>query len=92
MPNQDAYDSALALAQLVFVRLLPAYTASTDSSNLPLMMSEPPALLAGLATPLPASITGDERAIDVNDVVAGGVDALDALQAKISKTWALGAE
>jgi metaxin len=94
MPNQETYDSALALAQLVLVRLLPAYLASTPLPNkqLRLLSSEPPALVAGLATPLPASLTGDDRVIDRDAVLEGGIEALDALQAKLGSSWALGAE
>lgn len=94
MPNQEMYDAALALAQLVLVRLFPAYIASTPHTvkRLPLLLSEPPALVAGLTTPLPAALTGDDRVIDQEEMIAGGVEALGALQAKLGKSWALGAE
>jgi len=95
MPNQKAYDSALAVAQLVLARLLPALLASAPGSKeaLTLLMAEPPALTAGLTTPLPASLTGDDRVIDREEIIAGGIEAIDALQAKMAgSTWALGAE
>lgn len=95
MPNQEAYDSALATAQLVLVRLLPAYYASLSRppSGLALMLPEVPALSAGLTTPLPASMTGDDRSVDVADLIENGIEALEALSAKIDgKKWAYGAE
>jgi metaxin len=98
MPTQAAYDSALATAQLVLVRLLPAFnvSASGASSNVALMIPGPPPLSAGLTTPLPASFTGDERVIDEDELVETGVEALEALRVKLAdragSPWAHGAQ
>lgn len=94
MPSQVAYDDALAVAQLILVRLQPAYLASTaaNGKELALLLPEPPALVGGLTTPLPASLTGDDRVLDLEDLVEQGIEALQALRAKLGSSWALGAE
>lgn len=98
MPTQAAYDSALATAQLVLVRLLPAFNVSASgvSSNVAIMIPGPPPLSAGLTTPLPASFTGDERVIDEDELVETGVEALEALRVKLAdravSPWAHGAQ
>jgi metaxin len=95
MPSQEAYDRALAFAQLVLNHLYPAYLASlpTQSADLHLLFPIPPPLASGFTTPLPAALTGDTREIDTVEVVAKGVDAMDALQVILAEndTWALGA-
>ncbi|GFZ52036.1 hypothetical protein JCM24511_09808 [Saitozyma sp. JCM 24511] len=93
MPSQEAYDRALSLAQLVLTHLYPAYLASLHAppSDLHLYFSNPPPLAAGLTTPLPAALTGDTRDVDVGEVVAKGVDAVEALEAVVGPEWALGA-
>jgi metaxin len=49
-------------------------------------------LLAGLTTPLPASLTGDARSIDKEEVILKGTEALQALETILgSGDWALGA-
>ncbi|CAK9785579.1 unnamed protein product [Cutaneotrichosporon oleaginosum] len=97
MPTQAAYDNALATAQLVLVRLWPAYIVSMsgDSREIALMIPGPPPLSAGLTTPLPASFTGDERFIDEDELVEAGIEALEALRIKLGgrtgSPWAHGA-
>lgn len=94
LPSQEAYDKALALAQLVLGRLLPAYLISLPAkpTNLHLRFPIPPALAAGLITPLPASLTGDTRNIDKEEIVHQGMEALDALETVLgSSDWALDA-
>jgi metaxin len=95
MPSQEAYDRALSLAQLILTRLYPAYLASihTPPSDLHLSFPYPPPLAAGLTTPLPAALTGDTRDVDVDEVVAKGVDAVEALEVVVGhgSEWALGA-
>lgn len=97
MPTQAAYDNALATAQLVLVRLFPAFNVSRPgaSSDVALMIPGPPPLSAGLTTPLPASFTGDNRVLDEDDIVQKGVEALEALRVKLrdrsGSPWALGA-
>lgn len=98
MPSQTAYDSALATAQLVLVRLLPAFNLSCSgaTNDVALMIPGPPALSAGLTTPLPASFTGESRVLDEDEIVDAGVAALEALHVKLldrsSSPWALGAQ
>lgn len=91
MPDQAAYDDALAIAQLILTRLLPAFFASSPArpTDLPLLLPTPPALLAGLTTPLPASLTGDERVLDSAKILADGLAAVDALSVKMGAGWAL---
>ena len=49
-------------------------------------------LSAGLTTPLPASLTGDSRNVDQEDVLDKGIEALDALDTLIGASdWALSA-
>lgn len=49
-------------------------------------------LSAGLTTPLPASLTGDARSVDKEDILDKGVEALDALETLLGTSdWALGA-
>jgi metaxin len=112
MPDQAAYDQALAVAQLVLGRLHPAYVRCPDpslktvltisqvasmpkpkQSQLHLLLSTPPALAAGLSTPLPASLTGDERDVDAADLTRKGIEAIDSLQVLLADRtgWALGA-
>jgi metaxin len=94
LPSQEAYDKALAIAQLVLGRLLPAYLISLPRrpSNIHLCLPIPPMLSAGLTTPLPASLTGDARNVDKEDILKKGVEALDALETLLgSSDWALGA-
>ena len=40
----------------------------------------PPSLAAGLKTPLPASLTGDARRVDLEGVINRGLTALDVLE------------
>lgn len=94
LPSQEAYDKALAIAQLVLGRLLPAYLVSLPQrpSNIHLYLPIPPMLSAGLTTPLPASLTGDARNVDKEDILRKGAEALDALETILaSSDWALGA-
>lgn len=94
LPSQEAYDRALAVAQLILGRLLPAYLISLPKrpSGLHLLFPVPPPLAAGLTTPLPASLTGDTRSIDKEEVVHQGVEALDALETILGTSdWALDA-
>jgi len=94
LPSQEAYDEALAIAQLVLGRLLPAYLVSLPKrqSNIHLYLPIPPMLSAGLTTPLPASLTGDSRNVDNEDVLDKGAEALDALETLLgSSDWALSA-
>jgi len=49
-------------------------------------------LSAGLTTPLPASLTGDARNVDHDDILDKGAEALDALETILGTSdWALGA-
>jgi metaxin len=49
-------------------------------------------LSAGLTTPLPASLTGDTRNVDNEDILKKGVETLDALETLLGQSdWALGA-
>jgi metaxin len=49
-------------------------------------------LSAGLTTPLPASLTGDARNLDKDDVFDKGAEALDALETLLGTSdWALSA-
>ncbi|WWC99259.1 hypothetical protein V866_006155 [Kwoniella sp. B9012] len=88
LPSQETYDRALSLSHLVLGNLLPAYLASLPNqpSNYHLMFPIPPPLSAGLTTPLPASLTGDSRDIDTDEVIRKGVDALDALAVILEDT------
>lgn len=95
MPNQEAYDEALAIAQLVLVRLLPAILVSKSetSADVATLLPQPPALVAGLTTPLPASFTGDDRSIDGLTLVESGIQALDTLKELVKpEEWALQAK
>nr|XP_031863493.1 uncharacterized protein CI109_000743 [Kwoniella shandongensis]KAA5530565.1 hypothetical protein CI109_000743 [Kwoniella shandongensis] len=96
LPSQEAYDRALALSQLILGHLLPAYLASLPSqpSDFHLLFPVPPPLLAGLTTPLPASLTGDRRDIDLEEVVRKGVEAIEAVEVILSEQgeWAFGAK
>ncbi|WVQ80852.1 hypothetical protein IAT38_002959 [Cryptococcus sp. DSM 104549] len=107
LPSQEAYDKGLALAQLILGHLLPAYLASLPPSAsspthsafsanpLHLLFPTPPPLAAGLTTPLPASLTGDARSLDREEVIRKGVEAVRALVGvkgvKGDGDWALGA-
>ncbi|WWD08983.1 hypothetical protein V865_007098 [Kwoniella europaea PYCC6329] len=88
LPSQETYDRALSLFHLILGNLLPAYLASlpTQPSNFHLLFPVPPPLSAGLTTPLPASLTGDSRDIDTDEVIRKGVDALDALATILENT------
>jgi metaxin len=94
MPSQEAHDQALAVAQLVLARIYPAYliSYSTPPSTLGLLFANPPPLLAGLTTPLPASLTGDARDIDNDEVVRRGIEGLSAVSIIVGDAWALDAE
>jgi metaxin len=49
-------------------------------------------LSAGLTTPLPASLTGDTRNVNKEEVIRRGTEALEALDTILgSGEWALGA-
>lgn len=49
-------------------------------------------LSAGLTTPLPASMTGDARNVDKEDILDKGSEALDALETLLGNSdWALNA-
>jgi metaxin len=85
LADQSAYDKALAIAQLVLSRLHPAYLPS------PLAFPHPPPLLAGLTTPLPASLSGDARDMDQVEILRRGVEAINALDEIIGSGWALDA-
>lgn len=95
MPSQAAFDGAVALAKLVLGRIKPALLLSASvstSENVVLLAAEPPSLSAGLATPLPASLTGDARCFQESTLIDRGVEALSALASKVDpKQWALGA-
>lgn len=96
MPNQAAYDDAVAIAKLVLGRIKPAWLLSANESSqedVVLLTAEPPALYAGLSTPLPASLTGDARCLPESTIIDRGVEALSVLASKVGpKRWALGAE
>lgn len=106
MPSQELYDRGVALGQLILGHLLPAYLATlpeTPTSSLAslttstsklnhLIFPTPPPLAAGLKTPLPAALTGDGRTIDKVEVIARGIDALDAVRMAVKEDWALGAK
>ncbi|KAL1413264.1 hypothetical protein Q8F55_001019 [Vanrija albida] len=95
MPDQGAYDEALAVAQLVLVRLLPALLASTNQSSATVapLLPQPPALVAGLTTPLPVSFTGDDRSIDHLTLIESGIQALETLQELVGRgQWAQNAK
>ncbi len=94
MPDQDAYDRALAVAQLVLGRIYPACLGSLHKppTDLHLLLPIPPPLTAGLRTPLPPSLTGEGRSIDLDEILVKGLDALEALQVLLEETdRALGA-
>jgi metaxin len=57
-----------------------------------LLFPTPPPLAAGLKTPLPAALTGDARTIDREEVLARGIDALNAVRLAVRDDWALGAK
>ncbi|WWC85801.1 uncharacterized protein L201_000668 [Kwoniella dendrophila CBS 6074] len=82
LPSQEKYDQALALSHLILGNLLPAYLASLPKqpSNFHLLFPIPPPLSAGLNTPLPASLTGDSRDIDTDELIRKGVEALDVIE------------
>ncbi|WRT63838.1 uncharacterized protein IL334_000763 [Kwoniella shivajii] len=88
LPSQEIYDRALALSQLILGNLYPAYLASLpkQSSIFPLLFPVPPPLSAGLTTPLPASLTGDSRDIDKDEVIRKGVEALEAIEVILEST------
>ncbi|ADV24985.1 hypothetical protein I305_02341 [Cryptococcus gattii E566] len=99
LPSQESYDKALALSQLILTHLLPAYLASlpspSSSSRIPLHLHFPipPPLYAGLTTPLPASLTGDKRDIDIDQVLRKGQEAVDVVDGLLDEDgWALGAK
>ena len=94
MPDQASYDQALAIAQLILGRLQPAYIASTPQtpSNLYLHFPKPPFSFTGLSTPLPSSLTGVRRDMDLDEIISNGGSALDALEVAIeASNWALAA-
>lgn len=85
MPDQATYDRAIAVAQLVLGRIRP------DSKTSHLELPVPPVLAAGLATPLPASLTGDSRASNEDLLHHRRDDAWESLRAVVMSEWALGA-
>ena len=94
MPDQASFDRALAFAQLVLGRLYPAYLAALPDppADLHLSFPTPPPLAAGLTTPLPESLTGDSRLLNLEDVTRKGREALEALSTILEyDEWALGA-
>lgn len=97
MPSQEAYDRALALSHLILGNIYPAYLASTSTppQDLHLLFPTPPPLTAGLITPLPAALTGDARDLDVDELLAKGVEAIEAVAVILgdigAEGWAMGA-
>lgn len=94
MPDQQAYDQAMAVAQLVLGHLHPAYLASLTipPADLYKHIPTPPSFTAGITTPLPPSLTGEGRALDIETLMMRGVQALEALDVMLDGTdWALGA-
>ncbi|WVW81793.1 hypothetical protein I302_103790 [Kwoniella bestiolae CBS 10118] len=98
LPTQATYDRALALSHLILGNLLPAYLASLPSqtSTFHLLFPNAPPLSAGLTTPLPASLTGDSRDIDTDEVIKRGIAVLDAVEvilesASENEPWLFGA-
>ena len=93
MPDQAAYDKALAVAQLVLGRIYPAYLASLPSPQVDLHVHSPvpPPLTAGITTPLPPALTGEGTALDIDSITTKGVEALEALEVLLGEgEWALG--
>ncbi len=86
MPNEAAYEKAVAVAQLVLGRLRPQ-SGAEDTAAFP----KPPPLSAGLVTPLPASLTGDARTIDHEVLKHQADQAWTALDDLIGDKWALDA-
>lgn len=82
MPDQAAYDRAVALAHLISGRI----KAKTH-----LELPVPPVLAAGLTTPLPASLTGDARDVDMEVQQKRAEEAWAAVDAAVGSGWALGA-
>jgi len=93
MSDQAAFDRALAVAQLVLGPLHRAYLASLPipSADFNLQFPVPPPLAAGLITPLPPSLTGDARSVDLDHVSRKGIQAIDALEVLLGTGWTLGA-
>ncbi|ORX34777.1 hypothetical protein BD324DRAFT_133351 [Kockovaella imperatae] len=96
MPDQTTYDKAVAVATLVLDRVYPAFLASqpkpSSVSSFHLHFPFAPPLASGLVTPLPSSLTGDVRQVDIVSVIANGASALNALDEILSADqWALGA-
>lgn len=71
-------DLAVAIAQLVLTRI---HTSSH------LDIPDPPMLAAGLVTPLPASLTGDQR--DIDGMETRKTEAWNAVEEVIGDEWAL---
>ena len=88
MPDQATYDKAVAVAQLVLTRIKPLHDGYLNHNE----FSTPPPLAAGLTTPLPASLTGDTRNLNLSMLRSQAQDAWDALEVVCETQWALGAE
>jgi metaxin len=89
MPDQATYDRAVALAQVVLSRIQPALSPTSNRSHL--SFAHPPPFAAGLLTPLPAALTGDQRDLDQADILEKAQEALSAIEAVLGDGWALGA-
>ena len=93
MPDQVTSDRALAVAQLVLGRLLPAYLASQPKppADLYRYFPVPPPLLIGLATPIPLSLTGEGRGLDREDIIRQGIETFEAFETLLDGSdWAMG--
>jgi metaxin len=88
MPDQATFDKAVALAQLITGRIRPAVVSSSRATHLDLPI--PSVLAAGLTTPLPASLTGDTRDVDMDLLQHRADEAWDAVEAVVEDGWGLG--
>jgi len=88
MPDQTRFDKAVALAQLITGRIRPAYASTSRQVYLDLPV--PSVLSAGLTTPLPASLTGDARDVDMDLLHQKAEEAWDAVEVVVEDGWALG--
>jgi len=88
MPDQNTFDKAVALAQLINGRIRPAHASGGRSVHLDIPV--PPVLSAGLTTPLPASLTGDARDVDMDLLQQRADEAWDAVEVAVENGWALG--
>ena len=87
MPDQATYDRAVALAQLVLDRIHPVIG---DCRTTHLELSDPPPLSAGLATPLPAALTGDGRDVDTEEQISLALETMGVIEVAVDSEWALG--